>query len=1374
MTAKVLLQSDKHFHVSGLHSIDAVIKIQEAQQMLGNKLRHQISDTGTSFPLPSQFTLPDLCTTFSTEEPLNSSSVAEDNTVVCGNDDSLVGSQNCLVSSEHMPLHEVMISSNKLGVDAIPFTLREESVFRQIVRNGNVEFCPDVAILTEPVSPEAVSWFLPGDQLVAVNDVIIDSKDEAWHRVAECKLETLKLSVRPLAELSELSLRYIHCHGDRGHRKVSYTSSSQQHNTPVDTCKGHAEDKVWLVHKTGFTSAVRVPENNSASLPPSECCLVRLNYSNTYVQAKKCDLHQMNPVQYDLAEDLASLPCLNESSVLHILQQRYYSNLIHTFAGKKTLLVVRPLHPLSVYTEEVTKMLEYCQLRDLPPHIYSIARSAYESLRKTTQSQSIVLLGHSGSGKTTNVYHILEYLCLTTAVQSCRQKLCDSVAAAVTMLESFCNCHTIQNTNATRCAHLIKLQYDICSKKLVGIAVEIFLMDDMRFAHRPNAESAYTIFYQFLAGVDSAVREELLLKDATEPNLFMTQLHQADDVKEAIQSWHQTLHAMHVLGFSDGEVSVVCAVLAAVYHLGVAGAVIGTDSFQFARCIAAARAASVLGVSLQTLSDCIFSPADATHPISAIDRLENFVSSLYSQLLRFITYLMNRMLSAAGGMTSQQHLVITVADTPGFQNPTTCGRRDGATFTDLCQNYIQERLCSLYRQSAVTSVTRLHMKENIECEVEVTAESKVDVAHLLDSVHHNVGCMSSIHSKKTHSNYCGLFSLLSQISKQSSGNDNELLASFTQQFSDCCVRKVEETSGSLLLEFDHLNQTNSVQYNVQGWTKMVRMASKTLQLQTLFHTSSRNNIKELFGSLNNVENPVVNCLHLKSTVDRMLEPLQCSDVYFVHCLLPHYTAAAAICKPLTSAVHNSSLDMCLLRTQLRGVQVLDALHIQKQGYSVHMPFDDFLREFQILQPCGKRGEAGSKKAVKMLLEYLNVSNADYKLGLTRVFFNSEAFAHLTEMRDNKIFCWISRFQALLRGYLSRSRLTRRTVEVQLEEEIVKKQELLKAKHDVANILQQHSLSEQRREPDSVVRQMKMKLKKARLLVVDVQQSCSHHQQVAAEANKQSRLAVNNVEDLQTRVAAASRARKCLASEVNELHAELMMYSKAQLEDEERWKQLAAENTELQSQVSERDDEIDELMKKYKALVQKNAMELATLQDQSAIIQNLQSRVEKQKSDFDTIQMRLRFFQETSVSKEMVSLLEAKVRELESRMSFEVASRIRAEKLAKRLKCQIDKTHVDEKWQTDVASNVKTEVGLQKQVRDLQQQLCAAGENSAEASLRCQQLEKKLHLMEVECVELCKDLEFSNRRVKDLQESLAATSSSQVSLDSSDCELDEDL
>ena len=44
----------------------------------------------------------------------------------------------------------------------------------------------------------------------------------------------------------------------------------------------------------------------------------------------------------------------------------------------------------------------------------------------------------------------------------------------------------------------------------------------------------------------------------------------------------------------------------------------------------------------------------------------------------------------------------------------------------------------------------------------------------------------------------------------------------------------------------------------------------------------------------------------------------------------------------------------------------------------------------------------------------------------------------------------------------------------------------------------------------VVRQMKMKLKKARLLVNHSQQSCSYHQRITVEANRLSRLALYDV------------------------------------------------------------------------------------------------------------------------------------------------------------------------------------------------------------------------------------------------------------------------
>lgn len=61
---------------------------------------------------------------------------------------------------------------------------------------------------------------------------------------------------------------------------------------------------------------------------------------------------QANPPGLDRVEDIVNLVHLNESSVLHVLRQRYGSSLIHTFAGKH-LIVINPLRPLSSYVDRV-------------------------------------------------------------------------------------------------------------------------------------------------------------------------------------------------------------------------------------------------------------------------------------------------------------------------------------------------------------------------------------------------------------------------------------------------------------------------------------------------------------------------------------------------------------------------------------------------------------------------------------------------------------------------------------------------------------------------------------------------------------------------------------------------------------------------------------------------------------------------------------------------------------------------------------------------------------------------------------------------------------------------------------------------------------
>lgn len=51
-------------------------------------------------------------------------------------------------------------------------------------------------------------------------------------------------------------------------------------------------------------------------------------------------------------------------------------------------------------------------------------------------------------------------------------------------------------------------------------------------------------------------------------------------------------------------------------------------------------------------------------------------------------------------LKSSQHSLcsLLIVDTPGFQNPRLAKRECGATFEDLCHNYTQERLHSLFYQ----------------------------------------------------------------------------------------------------------------------------------------------------------------------------------------------------------------------------------------------------------------------------------------------------------------------------------------------------------------------------------------------------------------------------------------------------------------------------------------------------------------------------------------------------------------------------------------------------------------------------------------------------------------------------------------------------
>ncbi|CAG2065635.1 unnamed protein product, partial [Timema podura] len=100
-----------------------------------------------------------------------------------------------------------------------------------------------------------------------------------------------------------------------------------------------------------------------------------------------------------------------------------------------------------------------CKSEDMPPHIYSLAQSTYRSMLASRRDHSILLLGRSGSGKTTNFKHILHYLVLTAGSVN-KVLTIEKVNSISIVLEAFGNARTIMNNNATRFTQIFSLNYD--------------------------------------------------------------------------------------------------------------------------------------------------------------------------------------------------------------------------------------------------------------------------------------------------------------------------------------------------------------------------------------------------------------------------------------------------------------------------------------------------------------------------------------------------------------------------------------------------------------------------------------------------------------------------------------------------------------------------------------------------------------------------------------------------------------------------------------------------------------------------------------------------------------------------------------------------
>ena len=184
---------------------------------------------------------------------------------------------------------------------------------------------------------------------------------------------------------------------------------------------------------------------------------------------------------------------------------RYRDRLIYTWTSN-VLIAVNPFLDLDLYSPSFLASLSQLSLRELPPHCYSVAEIACRRLLRQRCSQSVIVSGESGAGKTTNMNHVMNYLAKrssSTADAAIGSDFGQLLMQSNPVLEAFGNAATVRNRNSSRFGKFVKAMFDASGTRLSGMQLQTYLLEKVRVARPGPGERTFHVFYQLLAGAAS-------------------------------------------------------------------------------------------------------------------------------------------------------------------------------------------------------------------------------------------------------------------------------------------------------------------------------------------------------------------------------------------------------------------------------------------------------------------------------------------------------------------------------------------------------------------------------------------------------------------------------------------------------------------------------------------------------------------------------------------------------------------------------------------------------------------------------------------------------------------------------------------------------
>ncbi|XP_034900467.1 myosin-9 isoform X2 [Populus alba] len=702
-------------------------------------------------------------------------------------------------------------------------------------------------------------------------------------------------------------------------------------------------------------------------------------------------------------DDMTKLSYLHEPGVLENLKTRYELNEIYTYTGN-ILIAINPFQRLPhLYDGHMMQQYKGAPFGELSPHVFAVADVSYRAMVIEGKSNSILVSGESGAGKTETTKMLMRYLAFlggraATEGRTVEQQVLESNP----VLEAFGNAKTVRNNNSSRFGKFVEIQFDKHGR-ISGAAIRTYLLERSRVCQVSNPERNYHCFYLLCAAPQEEVERYKLGSPKSFHYLNQSTCFELVGVSDA-HDYLATRRAMDIVGISAREQEAIFRVVAAVLHIGnidfakgkeVDSSVPKDDQAKFHL----KTTAELLMCDPVALEDALckrvmITPEEvikrSLDPQSAVISRDGLAKTIYSRLFDWIVDKINNSI----GQDPNSKSLIGVLDIYGFESFKT------NSFEQFCINYTNEKLQQHFNQH----VFKMEQEEYTKEQIDWSYIEFVDNQDVLDLIEKKPGGIVALldeacmFPKSTHETFSNKLYQTYKVHKR-----------FIKPKLSRTDFTIAHYAGEVQYQSDHFLDKNKdyvvpEHQDLLGVSKCPFVAGLFPPLPVETSKSSK------FSSIGS---------RFKLQLQQLMETLNSTEPYYIRCVKPNNQLKPAIFENIN------------IMQQLRCGGVLEAIRISMAGYPTRRPFFEFVNRFGLLFPEALAGSYDEKVACKKILEKKGLQG--FQIGKTKVFLRAGQMAELDARRAEVLNNAAKTIQGCVQTHYARKRfiaLRKATVLVQ--------------------------------------------------------------------------------------------------------------------------------------------------------------------------------------------------------------------------------------------------------------------------------------------------------------------------------------------------------